>query len=39
MLMKVCSKLDHVGSLVISLQAIYQACLMEVKLQFNGDIR
>jgi hypothetical protein len=39
MLMKVCSKLAHVGSLVISLQAIYQACLMEVKLQFNGDIR
>lgn len=39
MLIKVCSKLAHVGSLVISLQAIYQACLMEVKLQFNGDIR
>jgi hypothetical protein len=39
MLMKVCSQLAHVGSLVISLQAIYQACLIEVKLQFNGDIR
>jgi hypothetical protein len=39
MLMKVCSKLAHAGNLVISLQAIYQACLMEVKLQFNGDIR
>lgn len=37
--MKVCSKLAHVGSLVISLQAIYQASLIEVKLQLKGDIR